>query len=161
MTAYNVAPIRFAGVSQVTATLGVNDPQTGDRCSESGIEYVFVQNTGNSQASVQLGMTVSAAVGYSATVSTVTDSDVLVGVVRHATLPTGAYGWLATKGFVTVNFGANNSAAAGGFLGIGTDGAFANRIASAQTGVPCPPVFGKVMSAVASGASVGVYLTCP
>ncbi len=159
MTAYNAAPIRFSGVSMVTATLGANDPQTGDRCSDGGVEYVFVQNTGAASASIQLGMCpTTGAAGYSCTVSTVTDADVLVGVVRHVTIPTSSYGWLATRGFINVNFGADNSAAVGAFLGIGSDGKFANRIASAQTGIPCPPVFGKLMSAVASGASVGVYL---
>ncbi len=160
MTAYNAAPIRFAGVSMTTATLGANDPQVGDRCSEGGIDYVFVYNNGNSQVSQSLGMIATAAAGYSLTVSSVIDVDVCVGVARNATIATSGYGWLATRGFLTVNFGANNSAAVGAFLQIGTDGAFALRPASNATGLAFGEVCGKVMSAVASGASVGVYLNC-
>ncbi len=160
MTAYNAAPIRFSSVSMVTTTLGVNDPQVGDRCSDSGIDYVFVYNNGNSQASVGLGMVATAVAGYSLTVSSLVDADVCVGVVRHATLPTAAYGWLAYRGFVTVNFGSTTSGAAGAYLEIGTDGSFAPRAASNATGLLFGDVCGKVMSAVASGASVGVYLNC-
>ncbi len=160
MTAYNAAPIRFFGVSQTTATLGANDPQLGDRCSEAGIDYVFVYNNTTTQISQQLGCVASAVAGYSVTVSSLVDADVCIGVARNATIPTNQYGWVATRGFVTVNFGAAISAAAGAFLEIGTDGSFAPRPASNATGLLFGEVCGKVMSAVASGGSTGVYLNC-
>ena len=160
MTAYNVAPIRFAGISMTTATLGANDPQVGDRCSEGGLDYVFVYNNGNSAASPGLGMIATAAAGYSLTISSVVDQDVCIGVVKNATIATNAYGWIATRGFLTVTFGATTSGAVGAYLEIGTDGTFAPRAASTATGLLFGTTCGKLMSAVASGASVGVYLNC-
>ncbi len=160
MTAYNAAPIRFSGVSMTTATLGANDPSTGDRCSEGGVEYLFIYNNATTQMSQNLGVIATGVAGYSLTVSSVTDVDVCLGVVRNATIPTNAYGWVATRGFVTVNFSAANSAAVGTYLSLGTDGGFSTRPASAQTGIQMAQVCGKLMSAVASGGSVGVYLNC-
>jgi hypothetical protein len=96
MTASNLAPIRFAGVSQVTATLGSNDPQVGDRCEEGGNSYVFVYNNGTSQISPGYGATVTAATGYSCPVSTITATDWVIGVCKNATITTNTYGWLVT-----------------------------------------------------------------
>jgi hypothetical protein len=46
-----------------------------------------------------MGMTVNAgATNYSCTISTTAGLDQPVGVVRHATMATGTYGWLLTKG---------------------------------------------------------------
>ncbi len=110
MTASNLAPIRFAGVSQVTATLGSNDPQVGDRCEEGGNSYVFVYNNGTSQISQGYGATVTAATGYSCTVSSITSVDWLLGVCKNATITTNTYGWLVTRGFVTVVMQSTTSA---------------------------------------------------
>lgn len=155
MTAYNVGPVVFGGVSMVTATLGPNDPELGTTTRFGDEEYVFVYNAGNSQISPAYGATVSAVSGYSVTVSSVTDVDLLVGVCRHATLTTATYGWLVTKGFVQIQMGTDNSMAAGGLVGLGVDGKFAPK--SLSTGVPAP-AFGKAMAAIASGASGTAYI---
>jgi hypothetical protein len=160
MTASNLAPIRFAGVSQVTATLGSNDPQVGDRCEEGGNSYVFVYNNGTSQISPGYGATVTAATGYSCTVSTITATDWVIGVCKNATITTNTYGWLVTRGFVTVIMQATCSAAAGGYVGVAADGLFSAVPTSANTDTVIPQRFGKFMSAAASGASVGCYIHC-
>jgi len=146
---------RFGSVSMVTSSLGPNDPKVGDRTRSGDEDYLFVYNAGNSQISTGFGATVSAVTGYSVTVSTTTSVDVIIGVCRHATLTTGTYGWLATKGFLTVKMGANNSAAAGDNLTIGTDGAFA----SVQSGIAnYGQRLGKTMGAIASGATGDAFV---
>lgn len=150
MAIHGVAPVMFGSVSMVTATLGDNDPEVGTTRESGGVRYRFVYNNGTSQISPGYGATVSGLVGYSCTVSTTTGTDFLVGVCRHATLTTGTYGWLATKGFVPVQMGAGDSCAAGGLLTPAVDGAFANKTIS--TGYPGILV-GKAMSAIASNTS--------
>jgi hypothetical protein len=149
--------VRFQGVSFVTASLGVNDPKVGDRSQYGDEEYLFVCNIGSSTVSVGHACTVSAVTGYSVTVSTLTSTDFIVGVCKHAVIPTGSYGWLVTRGFTSVEMGADNSAAAGNILGIGVDGTFAH--ASSSTGYT-GAVYGKAMEAIASGASGMAFVTC-
>lgn len=146
---------RFGTVSMVTATLGPNDPKVGDRTRSGDEDYLFVYNAGNSQINVNLGATVSAVTGYSVTVSTTTSVDVIVGVCQQATMATATYGWLLTKGFATIKMSANNSAAAGDNLTIGTDGAFASVVSGiANYGQR----IGKAMEAIASGASGSAFI---
>lgn len=148
MTVYNnVGPIRFGGVSQVTATLGANDPEVGTRCWEGDEEYLFVYNAGNSQISPGYGATVSAVTGYSVTVSSITQIDAFVGVCKHTTLTTGTYGWLLTRGFGTAKMPANSGCAAGQLLTVGADGVFS--VKSISTDAP-GAVYGKVMEATGS-----------
>ena len=154
MTVY-ARPHLFNSVSMVTATLGTNDPEVGTVYRHGDEEYLFVYNAGNSQISPGLGATVSAVSGYSVTVSSTTDVDLLVGVCKHATLTTGTYGWLVTKGFTQIQMGADASMAAGGLVGLGVDGKFAPK--SLSTGVPAPAC-GKAMAAIASGASGTAYI---
>lgn len=157
MTAYSVAPVLFSGISMVTATLGSNDPEVGTACRVGNADYLFVYNAGNSQIPPAYGVICSAVSGYSVTISSLTQTDMLMGVVKHTTLTTGTYGWVLTRGFTEVKMGANNSIAAAEVLALGTDGTFARRV-SANTdialGIPC----GKAMSAVASGASGTAYV---
>jgi hypothetical protein len=150
MTHYANRPVLFAGKSMVTASLGVNDPEPGYRLTDGDEDYVFVYNAGNSQISPTYGAIMSAVSGYSVTVSSVTSVDFLVGVCKHATLTTGTYGYLCTRGFVQVEMGANNSIAVGGMLQLGTDGTFADR-ASGIANIGNVP--GKVMEAIASAGS--------
>jgi hypothetical protein len=148
---------RFDSVSAVTATRGANDPRVGDRCQTADEEYLYVYNTGSSTASIGHCVTVSAVTGYSVTVSTLTSTDFIVGVVKHANIPTGSYGWVVTRGFTSVEMGADNSAAAGNLLGVGVDGTFA--LQSSATGYTAPAV-GKAMEAIASGASGQAFIRC-
>jgi hypothetical protein len=141
MTHYGNHPIGFQGVSNVTASLGANDPEPGYRLTVGDEDYVFVYNAGNSQISPTYGAVMV---------------DFLVGVVKHATLTTGTYGWLVTKGFAAVEMEADNSAAAGQILALAADGEFA--LKSNSTGYPTPAV-GKTMEAIASAGSGVAFIS--
>lgn len=155
MTHYANRPVLFAGKSMVTASLGANDPEPGYRMTDGDEDYVFVYNAGNSQIPPSYGAVISAVSGYSVTISSVTSVDFLVGVCKHATITTGAYGWLVTRGFVEVEMEADNSAAAGQILALAADGEFA--LKSNSTGYPTPAV-GKTMEAIASAGSGTAFI---
>lgn len=155
MTVYNAGPIGFGSISMVTASLGDNDPEVGTIRREGDEEYIFVYNAGNSQIPPTYAAVVSAVSGYSVTLSSTTSVDFPIGVVKHATLTTGTYGWLMTRGFCQVEMEADNSAAAGQLLALAADGEFA--LKSNSTGYPTPAL-GKTMEAIASGASGTAFL---
>lgn len=156
MSTFGLAPVRFGGISMVTATLGDNDPEVGTMCEHDGAEYRFVYNDGNSQITPGHAAVLSAVAGYSCTVSSTTSVDFAVGVCKHATLTTGTYGWLMTKGFGQVQMGANESCAAGALLVLASDGKLANKTSGiGYTG----NLVGKAMSAIASGASGAAYIS--
>lgn len=147
MTVISNNSIFFESVSNVTATPSV---EVGILRREGDELYRYVYNNGNSQISPGYGCTLSAVTGYSVTVSSVTSVDAFVGLVKHATLTTGTYGWTLVHGFGQVQMEADNSAAAGQLLTVAADGEFAMK--SNSTGYPAP-VVGKTMAAIASGAS--------
>lgn len=100
MSFYSEGPVIFGGVSATTATPGSKDPELGARCNYAGNLYVYAYNAGNSEAYPGTAMTaIAGATNYSCTLSTTAGLDVPVGVVRNATMATGAYAWLLTKGF--------------------------------------------------------------
>lgn len=108
---YNNSPVRFLGVSGTTATLGKNDPKIGDECQEGSTKYLFVYNDCNSSLAVGNGVILqSGASGYSVTVSSVT-GDRFIGCVKNAAIATACYGWVATKGFTTVQMMASSGTA--------------------------------------------------
>lgn len=149
MAYQGVAPILFESVSAVTAS---NSVEVGTRATVAGNDYIYVYNAGNSQIPVGNGAVCSGVSGYSVTVSAVTMVDFAIGVVKHATLTTGTYGWLLTRGFSGFNTGASDSCATGSPLAIAVDGVFANKTIS--TGY-VTPVVGRSMGAAASGLSAG------
>lgn len=150
MTHYANRPVLFAGKSMVTASLGTNDPEPGYRMTDGDEDYVFVYNAGSEQIQPSYGAVMTAVSGYSVTLSSTTSVDFLIGVCKHATITTGAYGWLLTRGFVEVEMEADNSAAAGELLALAEAGEFA--LKSNSTGYPTPAV-GKTMEAIASAGS--------
>jgi len=156
MTIYGNEPVRFAGVSMVTASLGTNDPEVGARTIHNGEEYVFVYNTGSSTANIGHCCIVSAVSGYSVTVSSVTNVDFAIGVVKHSGLATGEYGWLMTRGFMEIEMSPNNSCTTAQMLNLGPDGGFAQ--VSNTTG-QASPYIAKAMHGVDSGASVTAYVS--
>jgi len=154
----SAGPVVFGGgKSMVTATLGANDPEVGTRKTFGDEEYVFVYNTGaDAQINPGHGAVLSAVTGYSVTVSSTSSSDILLGVCKHATITTAAYGWLMTRGFTSVEMGASYSATAGDLLELAGDGTFdvkSNTTANAN-------FVGKAMEAIASGASGQAYISC-
>jgi hypothetical protein len=144
------APVVFRGVSFVTATRVSKDPQVGTIKIIDNDEYVFVYNDCNSQivptnvCIPQSGMSIA-----SVTLSSTSGAGKAFGICKHATIPTASYGYLLKRGTATINGGADASFAAGGSVGIGDAGL-------AGLG---PPIFGQALSAIASGASGGAFVS--
>jgi hypothetical protein len=145
---YGVAPIAFESVSAVTATPSV---EVGTIREDGDEKYVYVYNAGNSQISVGKCAVVSAVSGYSVTVSSVS-GDFAVGFCKHATLTTGTYGWLVTRGFVdsVTNAMASTALAAGDVVQVGIDGG----VAKGVTG----PSVGKMMTATGSAGAAHAFV---
>jgi hypothetical protein len=153
---YGLSPLRFCSPSFVTNSLGPNDPKVGDVARVDDESYVFCYNAGNSAIKVGDGVIVSAVSGYSVTLSSTTCVDMLVGIVKHATISTGYYGYVCTRGWSQVNMGADFSCAAGAGLILAADGKFTAKTTS--TGYVAP-VQVKAMEAIASGASGTAYIS--
>lgn len=153
-------PHRFGSVSMVTTSLGPNDPKVGDRTRSGDEEYLFVYNTGGEQISPSYGVIVSGVTGYSVSISSVGRADFCVGVCKNATITTGAYGWVVTKGFVDVECG-DDAIAKGDLIAISADGTFGKALASGATTTAdtvLNAVCGKAMSAIGSGASGPAFI---
>lgn len=157
MPFYGVGPIQFGSVSAVTGTPGPNDPAVGTVVQDGDEEYVYCYNNGNSQISKGQFAVVTAVTGYSVTVSSITHSDVPVGVCKHATLTTNTYGYLLRRGFGPMQAG--SAIVAGDALTPGADGNWQSRLAStAYSQVISPTVYGKCMvSAASSGVGDAYY----
>lgn len=155
MTFYSQSPVLFGSVSMVTGTLGANDPDLGTVVSIDEERYVFVYNAGGSQISVGQCATVSATTNYSVTVTTTANTDMIVGVCKHATLTTATYGWLLQKGFCPITASATVTIAPGDLVLPGSNGFFINTIVSAATSTPQSRVVGKCVATAASASTVG------
>lgn len=155
MTWYSNDPVAFAGISQVTASLGTNDPEPGARVSRGDESYVFVYNAGNSTIGMGKGAVLSAVSGYSVTVSSTTSVDFLIGVCKHESLTTGTYGWLMTRGFCEIEMGSSSgTVAAGGLVELGDDGEFYPVSNTTGNG----PAVGKAMEEIVSSASGTAFI---
>lgn len=144
--------VEFESVSAVTASPSV---EVGRERKVGDESYVYVYNNGGEDIDPGLGAILSGVTGYSVTVSSVTSADFLVGVCKHATLTTGTYGWLMTRGFSSVEMIATSgTVAAGGLLELGADGAFAPVSNTTANG----PAVGKAMEAIVSGASGQAFI---
>lgn len=149
----DVGPIGFESVSNVTAT---NSVRVGTVIARGDERYVYVYNTGNSQINPGNGAVMSLVTGYSVTVSSTTSADFLVGVCKHATLTTGTYGWLVTRGFTSIEMGGTSgTVAAGGLVELGDDGEFYPVSNTTANG----PVVGKAMEAIVSSASGQAFIS--
>ena len=157
MANYANEPLRFGSVSMVTLTLGTNDPELGARTTDSSGEYIFVYNAGNSIIDKGMAAVLSGVSGYSVTVSATTSNDFVVGVCKHGSLATAAYGWLLTRGFVEVEMdGTSGTVSKGGLIEISDAGVWSP--VSNTTGNKAPAQ-GKMMEAVVSGASGTAYIS--
>lgn len=167
MAFYSNTPVHFRGVSFTTDTLSGNMPAVGDRMAFAGDEYIFVYHDCNSDIAptyfVQLQ---SGATGYSVTITNATNTGLPVGLVKHATLTTGAYGWVMTKGFGTVEMTANSgTVAVNGPLTVGVDGTAAPAIIQTETTstegahLELMTPIGQAMAAIVSSASGAAYVS--
>lgn len=150
-------PSEPGGVSNVTLANSVN---LGERWFYQGEEYVYVYNAGVQQISVGRLAVLSANSGFSVTVSSITSNDVAIGFVKHATITTGAYGWLLTQGFVqAANAMPSTGFVTGAVLAVGTQGGVYE-----HTGAYTCPVVGIAVSSVGSGGCANsqalAYVRC-
>ena len=137
-------------VSNVTAANSVLPGMR--RMDDSGNEYVYVYNASNSQISQgQFAVLATGVSGYSVTVSNVTLQDLAIGVARNATLTTGTYGWLLTRGFSPLSTD-NVSGATGQVLSLGTTGNF-QVLTSAAGSFTTSTIVGRLQSSVATGVT--------
>lgn len=138
----------FETVSQVTSD---PDVQVGTQRQVGEDTYVYCYNAGNSDLPPTHLCIVSAVTGYSVTVSSVSN-DVSFGHCKHTTLTTGTYGWILRRGFAQIEMNADQSTVIGGFMATSGDGTYT------RGNLTNGNIVGKVMEAIASGASGAAYL---
>jgi len=158
---YNAGlPIKFYGVSHVTASLSSKHPQLGAETFDSdGNKYVWAYNDCNSEIGKGFGCVLQSGVStaYSMTLSAATSADFVVGVVKHTSIPTGNYGWLLTRGGGVAEMGATSgSVASRGLIEIGANGVWVP--VSNTTGNKAAAV-GQALAAIVSSASGSAYFS--
>lgn len=153
MSFYGISPVLFESVSNTTGTLGVNSPELGYKVQYAGEDYVYIYNAGGTDVSPGYAVVLNATTGYSCTISSVTNAGGAFGLVKHATIAAGEYGFVLTRGFIdAVNGMASTAPAAGNIVELAANGKFTVsniQLATGAAGVP----FGVVQSAGASGGT--------
>lgn len=161
MTYNQGLPVKFRGVSFVTATLTSKDPQLGTRTYDSaGNEYVFMYNACNSQILPTYGVVVQSSVStpFSMTLSSATSADIAVGLVKHATIPTANYGFVLTKGVGTVEMLASSgTVATNGLLELGANGLWAPRSNTTGNGVSNAKALEEIVTGASGSAFVNLF----
>lgn len=109
-------PAYEESISAVTTDPSVD---LGAKRTYKGEDYVYCYNAGGTSINADYGANmVTGASGYSVAGTGVTDAVIAcVGVNKHATMTTGAYGWIMTKGFTVVHTA--NSVITGDMVQIG------------------------------------------
>lgn len=149
-TFHGDAPIEFESVSAVTAT---NSVDLGTVRTFAGEDYVYVYNTTTTIPVGSFGV-LSANSGFSVTLTSITQYDFPIGIVKHAAIPGSQYGWLLTRGFSKCLMHADNSAAVGDLLYPAAGGLWANVGIAKSVGCAIAQIpVGQVVSAAASGSS--------
>ena len=152
-------PIQFRGISFTTASLVSKDPEIGSRVYDSdGNEYVWMYNDCNSQINPGFGVVPQSGVStaYSMTLSSATSADLAIGVVRHATIATGNYGFVLVKGIGVVEMEAalSSAVATNGLLELADNGEWAPRSNTTANG----PAQAKALEAIATAASGSAFV---
>lgn len=150
MAVESVSPVLFESVSSVTATPSV---ELGMARTVAGEQYVYVYNSGGAATGVGVGLSrpVSAAAGlYSMTASSIS-GDVCGGFVKHATIAAASYGWILTKGLVTVAIASGASSQSAGPKMLGANGLVATAAAGGY-------IIGELTTAIVSGNNGSLYV---
>lgn len=163
---YHALPVEAESVSNVTAT---NSVDLGTVRMVAGEEYVYVYNDGGA-ASPGQGLVMSGNTGMSVTASSTTYFNVCIGVVKHATLTTGTYGWALVKGFSNLKMGDSSSGVIGGGVYLGASGCFNNILSpgantsttafSQATSLFGLHICGVVVQGTASAGTGYAYVRC-
>jgi hypothetical protein len=158
---YNAGlPVKFYGVSHVTATPTSRHPQLGEETYDAdGNKYVWAYNAGNSEIGKGFGCVLQSGVStaYSMTLSAATSADLVVGVVKHTSIPTANYGFLLTRGVGVAEMGATSgSVASRGLVEIGANGVWVP--VSNTTGNKAAAV-GQALEAIVSSASGSAFFS--
>jgi hypothetical protein len=110
----------------------------GERRREGAEEYVLIYNSGGASATIGNAMVggVGGVGAYSASVTTPANSTppLALGCVKHATVTTGSYAWLLTRGDAGKLVVSNVSIATGMKVQVGVDGVFASTVNSNVVG---------------------------
>lgn len=152
---FGYPPIVNESVSAVTATPSM---MVGVRRFEQGDEYLYVYNNGTTQIAPGNGCIVSGVTGYSVTVSSVTSVDTFIGVCKHATITTGTYGWVVTRGWVPFRAAANSALASADYVMASDNGTFCvpSTVVTGYIG----NFIGKVTQSTASAGLGFGYVNC-
>jgi hypothetical protein len=146
--------------SAVTATPSV---ELGSRRFWNGEEYVYCYNAGGASiaTTVALGVKlVTAASGYSVAATSLTDVvNPCIGVVKHAAIAAGSYGWVMVKGFATVSV-VTATTADYVALALGAGGAFINQSDTSVAGTAAVCAYGLNANTGAGGSMYAFIKTC-
>lgn len=153
MAYQSLSPVLFESVSAVTATPSVD---LGIRRIVDGNEYIYCYNAGNAQISQGMpGLINSANSGFSVSVSNAASQagwNKFVGVAHNATLTTGTYGWLMSRGVALIALDASAvSMNSGDLLALGVDGGFVAAVGTSATAVPIGFAINSIVTTVGTG----------
>lgn len=157
---YNAGlPVKFYGVSHVTATLSSRHPQLGmETFDEDGNKYVWAYNDCNSDLPPGIGLVLQSGVStaYSMTLTAATGVGICVGVTKHASIPTGNYGFVLTRGIgVAEMITASGTVAAGQAIHMAANGTW-DKVSNTTGALP---IAGQALAAIVSGASGSAFFT--
>lgn len=128
----------LGGVSGVVSSLPAGYT-LGEERRVDGNDYRLVYNNGNSQATVgNVVVNDGSGVGaYSCTISSTagTIPPKAVGVVKHATLTTGTYGWVLTRGDAGKLIASNVSLATGALIEVKVNGVVGDTTVASGTAI--------------------------
>lgn len=160
MAFYGADPILFESVSAVTATpsveLGTERVHSGER-----YKYVYAAKT----VSMGIGAVLTGTSGNTIVATGAVSGEFCAGVVKHESIVSGSYGWILKCGVVDMTNGrASTAPSVNQVIRLSADGTFCSDVMVATTAIDIGHVFGKVLSAGASGgtgASMSlVYVSC-
>jgi hypothetical protein len=156
---YNAGlPVKFYGVSHVTATLTSRHPQLGEETYDAdGNKYVWIYNDCNSDLPPGIGLVLQSGVStaYSMTLTAATNAGICMGVTRHASIPTANYGFVLTRGVgVAEMITASGTVAANQAIAMAADGEW-DKVSNTTANLV--PAVGQALEAIISGASGSAY----
>jgi hypothetical protein len=149
MSFQGLSPILFESVSAVTATpsveLGTERVTNGER-----YKYVYAAKT----VSMGIGAVMTGTSGHTIVATGAVSGELCAGYVKHESIVSGSYGWLLKCGVVDASNGrASTAPSVDQVIRLAADGKFCSDVMVATSAIDGGHVFGKVLSAGASGGT--------